>query len=35
MEYYSIISNKDIMNFAGKWINLERLKGWQTNDQAN
>ena len=23
MEYYSAIKNKDIMNFAGKWMELE------------
>ena len=23
MEYYSDIKNKDIMNFAGKWMELE------------
>ena len=23
MEYYSAIKNKDIMNFAGKWMHLE------------
>jgi hypothetical protein len=25
MEYYSVIKNKDIMNFAGKWIDLESI----------
>jgi hypothetical protein len=25
MEYYSVIENKDIMNFAGKWIELENI----------
>ena len=25
MEYYSAIKNKDIMNFAGKWMN------WKTS----
>ena len=25
MEYYSAIKNKDIMNFAGKWIELENI----------
>jgi hypothetical protein len=23
MEYYSAIKNKDILNFAGKWMELE------------
>jgi hypothetical protein len=25
MEYYSAIKNKDIMNFIGKWIELEHI----------
>ena len=25
MEYYSAIKNKDIMNFAGKWMELEHI----------
>jgi hypothetical protein len=25
MEYYSAIKNKDIMNFAGKWMELENI----------
>ena len=25
MEYYSAIKNKDIMNFAGKWVELENI----------
>jgi hypothetical protein len=25
MEYYSAIKNKDVMNFAGKWIKLENI----------
>jgi hypothetical protein len=25
MEYYSAIKNKDIMNFDGKWIELENI----------
>jgi hypothetical protein len=25
MEYYSAIKNKGIMNFAGKWIELENI----------
>ena len=25
MEYYSTIKNKDIMNFTGKWIELENV----------
>ena len=25
MEYYSAIKNEDIMNFAGKWIELENI----------
>ena len=25
MEYYSAIKNKDIMNFAGKWTELENI----------
>jgi hypothetical protein len=25
MEYYSAIKNKDIMHFAGKWIELENI----------
>jgi hypothetical protein len=25
MEYYSALENKDIMNFAGKWMELENI----------
>ena len=25
LEYYSVIKNKDIMKFVGKWINLENI----------
>ena len=25
MEYYSVIKNKDIMNSAGKWMDLESI----------
>ena len=25
MEYYSAIKNKDILSFAGKWIELENI----------
>jgi hypothetical protein len=25
MEYYSAIKNQDIMNFAGKWMELEGI----------
>jgi hypothetical protein len=25
MEYYPVIKNKDIMNFSGKWIELENI----------
>ena len=25
VEYYSAIKNKDIMNFAGKWMELENI----------
>jgi hypothetical protein len=25
MEYYSAIKNKDIMNFTGKWMELENI----------
>jgi hypothetical protein len=25
MEYYSAIENEDIMNFAGKWMELENI----------
>jgi hypothetical protein len=25
MEHYSAIENKDIMNFAGKWLELENI----------
>jgi hypothetical protein len=25
IEYYSTIKNKDIMKFAGKWIELENI----------
>ena len=25
MEYYSAVQNKDIMNFAGKWKELENI----------
>jgi hypothetical protein len=26
MEYYLAIKNKDIMNFAGKWMELENIR---------
>jgi hypothetical protein len=25
MEYYSAIKNKDILSFAGKWMELEKI----------
>jgi hypothetical protein len=25
MEYYSAMKNEDIMNFAGKWVELENI----------
>jgi len=25
MEYYSAINNKDVMNFSGKWMELENI----------
>jgi hypothetical protein len=25
MEYYSAVKNKDIMNFPGKWVELENI----------
>ena len=25
MEYYSAIKNEDVVNFAGKWIELENI----------
>ena len=25
IEYYSAIKNQDIMNFAGKWVELENI----------
>ena len=25
MEYYTAVKNKDIMKFAGKWIELENI----------
>jgi hypothetical protein len=25
MEHYSLIKNQDIMNFAGKWMDLENI----------
>ena len=25
MDYYSAIKNKDIMKFAGKWIEIEKI----------
>ena len=25
LEYYSVINNEDIMNFAGKWMELENV----------
>jgi hypothetical protein len=25
MEYFSVIKNKDIMNFVGKWMELENI----------
>ena len=28
MEYYSVIKNKDIMSFVGKWIELEIRTEW-------
>ena len=25
MEYYSVVKNQDILNFAGKWMELEKI----------
>jgi hypothetical protein len=25
MEYYSAVKNKDVMNFAGKWMKLKNI----------
>ena len=35
MEYYSAINNKDIMKFAGKWIELENVMNVLTDNQRN
>ena len=36
MEYYTAIKNKDIMNFASKWIELENIKLCEvTQNQMN
>ena len=38
MEYYSTIKNEDIMNFAGKWMELENIvlsKVTQTQKDVN
>jgi hypothetical protein len=33
MEYYSAIKNEDIMNFADKWMKLEKYHpGWDSLD---
>jgi hypothetical protein len=33
MEYYSAIKNKDIMNFAGKWVELKKFHPeWHSSD---
>ena len=33
IEYYSAIKNKDIMNFAGKWMELENILSEVTQTQ--
>ena len=35
MEYYSAIKNKDIMSFAGKWIELENILSEVTQTQKD
>ena len=35
MEYYSAIKNKDIMNFAGKWMELENIWNEVTQTQKD
>jgi hypothetical protein len=35
MEYYSGIKNKDIMNFAGKWMELENILSEVTHTQKD
>jgi hypothetical protein len=35
MEQYSVIKNKDIMNFAGKWMELENIWNEVTQTQKD
>jgi hypothetical protein len=36
MEYYSATKNKDIMTFAGKWVELENIiSSWVTQAQIH
>ena len=35
MEYYSAIKNKDIMNFAGIWMELENILSEVTQTQKD
>jgi hypothetical protein len=35
MEYYSAIKNNDIMNFAGKWTELENILSEVTRTQKD
>jgi len=35
IEYYSAIKNKDIMNFAGTWMELENILGEVTQTQKD
>ena len=35
MEYYSAIKNKDIINFAGKWMELENILSEVIQSQKN
>ena len=35
MDYYSAIKNKDIMSFAGKWIELKNIRNEITEIQKD
>jgi hypothetical protein len=35
MEYYSAIKNEDILNFAGKWMELENILSQLTQTQKD
>ena len=35
MEYYSAIKNEDIMNFSGKWMELENILSKVTQTQKD